>query len=169
MRRTVIAVAILAAACGGGSGPTMPTETPSLVQGTYALQISSSGAGCLVISFGTPVPPPTPAITIDLDVVPAGSDWRGTLGDRSKGTLVMTAALTRSQFHGALNGVALDGSKSVTFLGGTHVMTGSSTGKANQLAGGFPAGVLVTFFSSVSEDGTSTVTCPNTVWVLSPK
>lgn len=172
MRRSFIAVAVLAAACGGGSTPTTPTVTPSLVAGRYALQVTSSGAGCLVITFGTPAgPPPTPTITIDLDLAPAGPDWRGTLADPSTGTLVMTGTLSQTQFRGTLNGVAIDGSKTVTFLSGTHAMTGSPTGKPNEFAGGFPAGALVTFTGSgaFTESGVSSVTCPNVVWTLSPK
>jgi hypothetical protein len=154
MRRAMLALMLLAGACGGDS-PVQPTPAVNLPDGTYLLAVYSASIGCFVSTFNQGGAPNS-AVSIPVVVAAEGDGWHVAARDASAGSLAMRLSRTAVGVDGSAWGTLTQPGVAVTLQ---HDVTGTANGPS--------AGLVGSVAGTVNYSGSSgTAFCTTNLWSL---
>jgi hypothetical protein len=155
MRRAMLAMILLAGACGGDASPVQPSPAVHLPDGDYLLAVYSASIGCFVSTFNQGSPPNS-AVSIPVAVAAEGEGWRVAARDATAGSLAMRLARTSVGVDGSAWGTLTQPGVSVTLQ---HDVTGTANGPS--------AGLVGALAGTVNYSGSSgTAFCTTNLWSL---
>ena len=155
-RTGVLALAVLASACGGAStSPAAPSPAVSLPDGTYQLAVYSSGLSCLMVTYNQGSAPVS-SVQVPVWVGVDGDHWQVTSREATNGSIAITLTRNGTGVSGTATGTLTASGVSVTLQ---HQLNGNPNGSAEGIVG-FVAGTV----NYASAGGTAF--CSTNMWSL---